>query len=190
MENYNIAVLVSGGGSNMQAIIDNIKKGTLNNCEIKYVISSREDAFALKRAEKEGIRSEVVKEQDAIVKTLVENDIDIVVLAGYMKILPKALIERYEGRIINIHPSLIPKYCGKGFYGKRVHQAVIDGKETESGATCHLVDEGVDTGKILIQEKVEVLPNDTADSLAERVLEVEHRILSEGIRKVISGMVR
>ncbi len=189
MREYNIGVLVSGGGTNMQAIIDNIKCGELKNCKVKFVISSREDAYAIERAKNEGIETAVITDTDDLVWALIQKEIDIVVLAGYMKVLPRNVVQAFNERIINIHPSLIPKYSGKGFYGKRVHQAVIDGKERESGATCHLVDEGVDTGRILVQEAVPVLENDTAETLAKRVLVVEHKILSEGIRKVIEEIV-
>ena len=109
-------------------------------------------------------------------------------LAGYMKVLEPPVIDAYRGRIINIHPSLIPKYCGKGFYGKRVHQAVLDGGETVSGATVHFVDEGVDTGEIILQREVPVEPGDTAETLAARVLKTEHVILAEGIKKVMETL--
>ena len=164
-----------------------MESGELAGAEIVQVISSREGIFALERAAKAGIKGKVIKDTDGLLKALAEEDTDLVVLAGYMKVLEPPVIDAYRGRIINIHPSLIPKYCGKGFYGKRVHQAVLDGGETVSGATVHFVDEGVDTGKILIQEKVPVLPDDTPDTLSARVLEVEHRILPLAAKKFCSG---
>lgn len=185
-----ISVLVSGGGTNLQALIDKAADGTLKDAQIVQVISSRADAFALKRAEKAGIPGKVAKETDQLLKELKDADTELIVLAGYMKVLDASVIEAYRDRIINIHPSLIPKYCGKGFYGKRVHQAVIDGGETVSGATVHFVDEGVDTGKIILQREVPVEPGDTADTLAARVLETEHVILAEGINRVIADLAQ
>lgn len=182
---FKISVLISGGGTNLQAVIDKIQTGQLPGAEIVQVIASREDAYGLQRAEKAGIKTKVIQETDRLLCALNEEDTDLIVLAGYMKVLEPAIIEAYSNRIINIHPSLIPKYCGKGFYGKRVHQAVIDGKEPISGATVHYVDEGVDTGEIIIQRTVPVKPDDTVESLAARVLHVEHEILAEGIIKVM-----
>lgn len=180
-----ISVLVSGGGTNLQALIDKTQSGELHGAEIVQVIASREGVFALERAAKAGIKGKVVKDTDKLLEELKAEGTDIVVLAGYMKVLEPAVIEAFRRRIINIHPSLIPKYCGKGFYGKRVHQAVIDGGETVSGATVHFVDEGVDTGEIILQREVPVEPDDTADTLAARVLKTEHVILAEGVQKVI-----
>lgn len=180
-----VAVLVSGGGTNLQALIDKIQKDELEEAEIVKVISSRPDAFALERAKKAGIETAVAAEQKDVLRELRLSGADIVVLAGYMKVLSPDIIENYRNRIINIHPSLIPKYCGKGFYGIRVHRAVLEGGEKESGATVHYVDEGVDTGKIIIQRKVPVMEGDTPETLAARVLETEHEILAEGLREVI-----
>lgn len=184
----NISVLVSGGGTNLQAIIDKIQEGDLAGAQIVQVISSREGVFALERAAKAGIKGKVIKDTQTLLKELAAEDTDLIVLAGYMKVLEPEVIQAYRQRIVNIHPSLIPKYCGKGFYGKRVHQAVIDGGETVSGATVHFVDEGVDTGEIILQRQVPVEPGDTADTLAARVLETEHVIFAEGIQKVIQQL--
>lgn len=181
-----ISVLVSGGGTNLQAVIDGVESGAIPNAQLARVISSSSKAYALERAKKHGIKGVVIGKEnypdaarrtEAILVELAAAGTDLVVLAGYMSILPPQLIQSYEGRIINIHPSLIPKYCGMGFYGKRVHEAVLAGGETESGATVHYVDCGVDSGPIIVQEKVPVLEGDTADTLAARVLEVEHKIL-------------
>lgn len=180
-----VAVLVSGGGTNLQALIDKEKDGSIPEGEIIMVISSKEGAFALERAEKAGIKTAVAFSQREVMKELDSCGAEIVVLAGYMKLLSPEIIEKYRNRIINIHPSLIPKYCGKGFYGIRVHRAVIAGGEKESGATVHYVDEGVDTGEIILQEKVPVKPSDTPEELAARVLETEHEILARGLNIAI-----
>lgn len=189
-EKRKVAVLVSGGGTNLQALIDKEKAGALPGLEIVKVISSREGAFALERAANAGITTAVAKEQEQVLEELESSGADLVVLAGYMRVLSPEIIGRYRNRIINIHPSLIPKYCGKGFYGKRVHEAVLAGGEKESGATVHYVDEGVDTGEIILQRKVPVMEGDTADALAARVLEVEHEILAEGLVKAASQLDR
>ena len=183
-----VAVLVSGGGTNLQALIDKERAGEIPGAEIVRVIASREDAFALERAAKADIKGVVAKTQQDVLSELTAAEAEIIVLAGYMKVLSAEIIEKYRNRIINIHPSLIPKYCGKGFYGMRVHTAVIEGGETESGATVHYVDEGVDTGEIILQERVPVMETDTPQELAARVLKVEHRILAEGLNKVIDKL--
>lgn len=189
----NISVLVSGGGTNLQAIIDGIESGEIPDAKIVRIVSSSEKAFALERSKKHNIVSAVIgkanypdeKERTAaILAELSAAQTDLVVLAGYMSILPPSLIKTYEGRIINIHPSLIPKYCGMGFYGKRVHQAVLAAGEKESGATVHYVDEGVDSGPILLQRTVPVLEDDTADTLAARVLKTEHRLLLQAVKEL------
>jgi phosphoribosylglycinamide formyltransferase, formyltetrahydrofolate-dependent len=195
-DKINITVLVSGGGTNLQSVIDNIENGFLDKARIVQVISSNRNAFALERAKKSGIPGICINKEQwpdekercgVILQKLQEADTDLIVLAGYMSILDPQLIETYQDRIINIHPSLIPKFCGKGFYGKRVHRAVLESGEKESGATVHFVDEGVDTGKIIIQEKVPVEPGDTEDTLAARVLTVEHRILPQAIKLFCDG---
>ncbi len=192
----NIAVMVSGGGTNLQAIIDAIENKKIGQAKISVVISSKKSAYALKRAENHGIKSVVVDKEtyqtqekitDEIIKVLKAENIDLVVLAGYMTILEKKLIDEYKEQIINIHPSLIPKYCGKGFYGMKVHQAVIEAGEVESGATVHFVDDGVDTGRILKQEKVQVTKEDTPETLAKKVLVVEHKILVETIQRICNN---
>ena len=187
-----IAVFISGSGSNLQSIIDNIENGNLN-CEISYVIADRE-CFGLERAEKHGIKSIMLdkklfgnKLSDEI-SAILENDIektDYVVLAGYLSILSENFINKWNRKIINIHPSLLPKFGGKGMYGMNVHRAVIEAKETESGCTIHFVDTGVDTGEIILQIKVPVLSDDTPEILQKRVLEKEHILLIEGIKKLL-----
>ena len=187
-----IAVLVSGGGSNLQSIIDNIEQGNLN-CEISYVIADRE-CYGLERAEKHGIKNvlldrKVLKEKlSDEISSVLENDdekTDYIVLAGYLSILSPEFIKKWSRKIINIHPSLLPKFGGKGMYGMNVHRAVIEAKETESGCTIHFVDTGVDTGEIILQIKVPVLSDDTPEVLQKRVLEKEHVLLIEGIKKLL-----
>ena len=187
-----IAVLVSGGGSNLQSIIDNIEQGNLN-CEISYVIADRE-CYGLERAEKHGIKNvlldrKVLKEKlSDEISNILENDdkkTDYIVLAGYLSILSPEFIKKWSRKIINIHPSLLPKFGGKGMYGMNVHRAVIEAKETESGCTIHFVDTGVDTGEIILQMKVPVLSDDTPEILQKRVLEKEHVLLIEGIKKLL-----
>ncbi|QIB70568.1 phosphoribosylglycinamide formyltransferase [Aminipila butyrica] len=189
-----ISVLVSGGGTNLQAVIDAVESGQIQGAEIGCILASKAGVFALKRGEQHGIPTRVIgKEQfpatsmrtKALLDALEEAETDLVVLAGYMSVLEPELIQAYGGRIINIHPSLIPQYCGKGFYGQRVHEAVLAAGEKESGATVHFVDEGVDTGPIILQRKVPVLAGDTTDTLAARVLAVEHQILAEAIQQVL-----
>jgi len=187
-----IAVFISGSGSNLQSIIDNIENGNLN-CEISYVIADRE-CFGLERAEKHGIKSIMLdkklfgnKLSDEI-SAILENGIektDYIVLAGYLSILSESFINKWNRKIINIHPSLLPKFGGKGMYGMNVHRAVIEAKETESGCTIHFVDTGVDTGEIILQIKVPVLSDDTPEILQKRVLEKEHILLIEGIKKLL-----
>ena len=188
MEKTRVAVLVSGGGTNLQAIIDQVADGSLPQVELVKVIASKESAYALERAAKAGIETAVAKEQPQVLEELEGSGAEIIVLAGYMKVLSPEIIKKYRNRIINIHPSLIPKYCGKGFYGIRVHNAVIAAGEKESGATVHYVDEGVDTGEIILQEKVPVLEGDTPEDLAARVLKTEHVILAEGLKIAIQNL--
>ena len=190
-----ISVLVSGGGTNLQALIDSIENGSLPNAEIVQVISSREGAFALERAKKAGIKGIVISKKDfpdqnmlvqELIKALDAEETDLIVLAGYMSIVHPDVIKRYTKRIINIHPALIPKFSGKGFYGAKVHKAVIEAGEKVSGATVHFVDEGIDTGEIILQREVPVKEGDDENTLAARVLEIEHIILPEAVRLVIS----
>ncbi len=177
----NIGVLISGGGTNLQAIIDETKSGGINGT-VKLVISNKEDAYGLERARLSGIKAIYETDEDKIIELLKENNIDLIVLAGYLKIITPKFVDEFRNKIINIHPSLIPSFCGKGYYGEKVHQGVIDYGAKVTGATVHFVDEGADTGAIIMQEAVNVEQDDDAKSLAKRVLEVEHRILKESIR--------
>ena len=177
----NIGVLISGGGTNLQAIIDETKSGGINGT-VKLVISNKENAYGLERARLSGIKAVYETNEDKIIGLLKENNIDLIVLAGDLKIITPKFVDEFRNKIINIHPSLIPSFCGKGYYGEKVHQGVIDYGAKVTGATVHFVDEGADTGAIIMQETVNVEQDDDAKSLAKRVLEVEHRILKESIR--------
>lgn len=175
-----IGVLISGGGTNLQAVIDNCENKTING-EVKVVISNKSEAFGLQRAKNHNIKAFFENEEDKIIEILKENKIDLVVLAGYLKIISPKLVNEYKNKIINIHPSLIPAFCGKGYYGEKVHQGVIDYGAKVTGATVHFVDEGADTGPIIMQKTVVVEQDDDAKKLASRVLEVEHEILAKSI---------
>ena len=189
-----ISVLVSGNGSNLQALIDAIENGEIENAKIVQVISSNASAYAIERAENHDIPVYIITKHDyadirdrmdAILEMLRCESTDLVVLAGYMSILPKKVIDAYEERIINVHPALLPKHGGKECYGMKVHEKVIAAGETESGATVHYVDEGIDTGRIIIQGIVPVKASDTPELLRERVLVKEHQILPEAVRMVM-----
>ncbi|MCC0783668.1 phosphoribosylglycinamide formyltransferase [Clostridioides sp. ES-S-0108-01] len=176
----NIGVLISGGGTNLQAVIDGTESGEIKG-QVKVVISSKQDAYGLERAKNHNIKAICETDEDKIIEILKENKIDLVVLAGYLKIISPKLVNEFRNKMINIHPSLIPSFCGAGFYGERVHQGVIDYGAKVTGATVHFVDEGADTGPIIMQDVVKVNQDDDAKTLAKRVLEVEHRILKESI---------
>lgn len=184
-----LAVMVSGGGSNLQALLDAERRGELGG-KIALVISNRADAYALRRAEDAQVETAVLARGDypsadardrAILAKLRERSIDGVVLAGYLSIVGPALVTAYPNKIINIHPALIPSFCGMGYYGRRVHESVLAYGAKISGATVHFVDEGADTGPIILQEAVPVLDGDTWETLAARVLEVEHKILPRAV---------
>ncbi len=193
-----LAVLVSGSGSNLQALIDAIDTKRITNASIKLVISSKKDVYALQRAAKHGIASVVVARrqydeaayQNTLLNLLKDYQIDYIVLAGFLDILPKLLTEQFSNRIINIHPSLIPAFCGKGFYGMRVHQAVYQSAAKVSGATVHFVDGGIDSGAIIMQRAVEVLADDTAETIAQKVLKIEHSILPEVVDALVNQQIK
>lgn len=180
-----LAVFASGGGTNLQALIDACRLKAVD-AVIMAVISNNSKAFALERAKKAGINTFHISRKkypdeneyiQTIVNVLTKHNIDLIVLAGYMKLLPGVVVKKYYGRIINIHPALLPRFGGKGMYGLNVHKAVLQAGEKYSGASVHIVDEKYDHGPILIQRRVPVLLNDTPETLAARVLEVEHKIL-------------
>ena len=183
---FRIAVMVSGGGTNLQAIIDAIADKKITDTEIAVVISNNADAYALERAKKAGIPAKCVsrkeipdrKEYDeALLRAVDEANVDLVVLAGFLVVIPEEMIKRYRNRIINIHPSLIPSFCGTGYYGLKVHEAALSRGVKVSGATVHFVDEGTDTGPILLQKAVEVKEDDTPEVLQRRIMEEAEWIL-------------
>ena len=191
---FKIAVLVSGGGTNLQAILDAIERKELADTVIDVVISNKSDAYALKRAENAGVEGLVIapsmyadREEfnKALLSELTERNIDLVVLAGYLVILPPELVKAFKNRIINVHPSLIPSFCGQGCYGLKVHEMVLERGCKVTGATVHFVDEGTDTGPIILQKAVEVKPGDTPEILQRRVMEeAEWKLLPEAIRLI------
>ena len=188
-----IAVFISGGGSNLQSLIDASQDGRLYG-EIVLVISYRDYAFGLERAFNAGIDTFVYKiknypaKEDArsdLLEMLKEYEVEYIALAGYLKLLPSPIVKSFKNHITNIHPALLPKYGGNGMYGRHVHKAVLKAGDKESGATVHLVDEIYDNGEILMQKKVSVTPDETPDTLAAKVLEIEHRIYPEDLNKLI-----
>ena len=195
-----IVVLVSGGGTNLQAIIDSIRLGRITNTEIVGVISNKKDAYALERAKDHLIDAQCISPKDyekreefdqALLHAIDQYQPDLIVLAGYLVILPKLLIEAYPNKIINIHPSLIPSFCGAGFYGLHVHEAVLARGNKVTGATVHFVDEGTDSGPILLQKAVCVKATDTPEILQRRVMEeAEWLILPQAIDAIANGRVQ
>ncbi|WP_270840062.1 phosphoribosylglycinamide formyltransferase [Peptacetobacter hiranonis] len=185
----NIAVLVSGGGTNLQSIIDATEAGEING-QIKVVISNKENAYGLERARKHNIEAVFENDEKKVIEILKEKEIDIVVMAGYLKIISADFVNEFKNRMINIHPSLIPSFCGKGYYGKKVHQGVLDYGAKVTGATVHFVTEGADEGPIIMQEAVKVEQDDDADTLAARVLKVEHQILKKSVALLCDDKVK
>ncbi|MCI5502993.1 MAG: phosphoribosylglycinamide formyltransferase [Anaerobutyricum sp.] len=194
-----LAVLVSGGGTNLQAIMDSIQNGTITNAEIVTVISNNAGAYALERAKAYGAESLLLSPKDfdtreefnqKLLETLKERDIDLVVLAGYLVVVPPCVIQEYENRIINIHPSLIPSFCGTGCYGLHVHEKALARGVKVSGATVHFVDEGTDTGPIILQKPVMVQQGDTPEILQKRIMEeAEWVIMPKAIDLIANGKV-
>ena len=202
-----MAVLVSGGGTNLQAIIDAIESGKITNAEISVVISNNAGAYALKRAEKYGIEARCISPKqyvsrqafnEALLAALQSYQVDLVVLAGCLVVIPEIMVKAYPNRIINIHPALIPSFCGTGYYGLKVHEAVLARGVKVTGATVHFVDEGTDTGPIILQKAVEVKEDDTPEVLQRRVMEqAEWVIMPQAIDliandriQVVDGIVR
>ena len=189
-----IGVLVSGGGTNLQAIIDNIEAGTITNASIACVISNNPGVFALERAAKHGIPGECMSPADypdrpayhqALIQRLKDYGVELVVLAGFLVNISPEMVAAFPNRIINIHPSLIPSFCGKGFYGLKVHEAALEKGVKVTGATVHYVDEGMDTGEIIFQKAVDVLPDDTPETLQRRVMEqAEWKLLPAAINMI------
>lgn len=195
-----IAVCVSGGGTNLGAIFDAIDAGKIKNGEIVCVISNNPGAYALERAKAHGVDAKCISPKDfenredfnaALLEGLKQTEADLVVLAGFLVNVPAEIIREFKGRIINIHPSLIPSFCGKGYYGLKVHEGVLERGVKVTGATVHFVDEGIDTGKIIAQKAVEVMDGDTPKVLQQRVMEqAEWIILPETIAKICSGEIK
>ena len=199
MNKCNIAVLVSGGGTNLQALIDAQKKGVIKSGEIKLVISNKVDAYALTRAKENGIKSEIVMKnnfssslefENKILEILQDNQIDLVVLAGFMCILSKHFTDALPGRIINVHPSLIPSFCGEGYYGIKVHEKALEYGVKVTGATVHFVNEVPDGGQIIMQKAVKICDNDTPETLQKRVMEqAEWIILPKATEKISKNIL-
>lgn len=195
----NVVVLVSGGGTNLQAIIDAVESGQITNTKIAGVISNNQNAYALERAKKHGIPSLCISPKqffsreefnEQFLEKVNELHPDLIVLAGFLVVIPPAMIETYRNRIINIHPSLIPSFCGTGFYGLKVHEAALARGVKVVGATVHFVDEGTDTGPIILQKAVEVEAGDTPEVLQRRVMEqAEWKILPKAIDLIANGKV-
>ena len=197
-EFLNIGVFASGRGSNFRAILESIKSGKIRNARISVVISNNSLAGALQNARDNSIpafhisRMQFNSEDDytnAILNRLEEYKVNFIALAGYMKKIDNRIVRKFKNRMINIHPALLPKFGGEGMYGMHVHEAVIAAHETESGATVHLVDEEYDHGSVILQKKIDVAPEDTAESLAKKVLTVEHQVYPEVIRLFSEGKV-
>ena len=192
-----VVVLVSGGGTNLQAIMDAVDNGTITNTEIVGVISNNKNAYALERAAKRGVKHMCVSPKDfasraefneGLLKAVDEMQADLIVLAGFLVVIPEQMIEKYRNRIINVHPSLIPSFCGVGYYGLRVHEAVLERGVKITGATVHYVDEGTDTGPIILQKAVEVRKDDSPKELQKRVMEeAEWIILPKAIQMIANG---
>ena len=195
----NIGVLVSGGGTNLQALIDACKSGVIKSGKIVTVVSNKADAYALTRAKENNINSAVFSRKDfnskdemdeAIAKYMKDNNVDLIVMAGYLSIVGDKLLKAYENKIINIHPSLIPSFCGDGFYGLKVHQAALEYGVKVTGATVHFVNEITDGGKIILQKAVYINDDDTAESLQKRVMEeAEWKILPQAVELICSGKI-
>ena len=194
------AVLVSGGGTNLQAILDAVSAGVITDTEICLVLSNNKNAFALERARRAGVPAEALSPKDfptreafnhRLLERVRESGAQLVVLAGFLCVIPSEMVEAYPNRIINIHPSLIPSFCGTGYYGLKVHEAALEKGVRVSGATVHFVDRGTDTGPIILQKAVEVLPGDTPKDLQKRIMEqAEWKLLPEAIQLIAHGRVR
>jgi len=194
-----VAVCVSGGGTNLQAIIDRIADGTIRNAELVKIISNKPGVYALERAKNAGVESAVVSPKEygtreefneALLKSIDDCSPDLIVLAGFLVVLPEAIVKKYAGRIINIHPSLIPSFCGDGYYGLKVHEAALKRGVKVTGATVHFVDEGTDTGPIILQKAVYIKDGDTPEVLQKRVMEeAEWIILPKAIDMIANGEI-
>ncbi len=195
-----LAVLVSGGGTNLQAILDSIRDGRIMNAKVAAVISNNHGAYALERAKQAGVPAVCISPKEyssrtefnqALLDAVNSYAVDLIVLAGFLVVLPETMIEQYENRIINIHPSLIPSFCGTGYYGLKVHEAALARGVKVTGATVHFVDKGTDTGPILLQKAVEVEAQDTPETLQRRVMEqAEWKLLPQAVDLIANGRVQ
>lgn len=194
----NFAVFISGGGTNLQALIDAVEAGRIDG-NLALVISDRQGAYGIERAKKHNIPCMVLNKKDfgglaerdeKILEALSANKIDFIMLAGYLSILMEKLVQKYEKRIINIHPALIPKYSGKGFYGDVIHKAVLDNGDEETGVTLHFVDAGVDSGPIIVQEKIKVAEGETLESLKEKIHALEHKLIVETAANYVKNYMK
>ncbi|NLM12494.1 MAG: phosphoribosylglycinamide formyltransferase [Epulopiscium sp.] len=195
-----IGALVSGGGTNLQAIINGIESGYIKNAQLVTVVSNKPRAYALERAKKHGIEGVCIAPKDfsdkeafnlALIRHFEERQVDLIVMAGYLVVVGESFVKHFKNRIMNIHPSLIPSFCGDGYYGLKVHQAVLERGVKITGATVHFVDEGTDTGPIILQKAVEVKQGDTAETLQKRVMEeAEWIIFPEAIRLYAEGKLK
>ena len=195
MERVNTAVLVSGGGTNLQALIDASARGEMPDALLKLVVSNKPGAYALQRAENAGIAHAVIENgprfEEELTVLLDENGIELVILAGFLRILSAGFIHEYSGRIINVHPSLIPSFCGKGFYGLRVHRAALERGVKVTGATVHIVTEEADAGPILLQKAVEIREDDTPETLQRRVMEeAEWKLLPQAAQLMAARILK
>lgn len=194
-----VLVCVSGGGTNLQALIDSVENGTVKGAQIIRVISNNRNAYALERAAKHGIAAECISPKDydsreefnrAFLQSVDQAEPDLIVLAGFLVVIPPEMIAKYRNRIINIHPSLIPSFCGTGCYGLKVHEKALERGVKVTGATVHYVDEGTDTGPIILQKAVEILPDDTPQTLQRRVMEqAEWVLLPRAVELIAEGRV-
>jgi len=193
---FKIAVLISGGGTDLQSVIDGINSGYIKNCSIEAVLSDNPKAYGLERAKKENIntyvldrksKTETVSQQ---ILRILDKKVDLIVLAGFLSILSGEIIETYKNKMINIHPSLIPSFCGSGMYGLKVHQKALEYGVKISGCTVHFVDCGTDTGPIILQKAVPVMDDDTPEELQKRILAEEHKALPEAIKYLSEGRVQ
>ena len=195
----NVGVMVSGGGTNLQAILDAVDNGAITNAQIRVVISNNPGAYALERAKNHGIEAVCISPKsyetrdgfnEAFLAKVDEYDLDLIVLAGFLVAIPEAMTRKYEGKIINIHPSLIPSFCGKGYYGLKVHEAALKRGVKVTGATVHFVDSGMDTGPMILQKAVEVQAGDTPEMLQRRVMEeAEWVILPKAIHMIANHLI-
>lgn len=190
MASAKITVLVSGSGTNLQRLMDVFSQGIIPNAEINLVVADR-PCLGLERAKKAGIPTVMLTRGESLSRQLLEvvpQETSLIVLAGFLSILSEEFISRFENKIINIHPSLLPKYGGKGMWGIKVHEAVIENKEKYTGASVHYVTEGIDTGEVIVQKSLKIMPGESAEQLAKRVLELEYELLPEAVAKVLNSM--